>query len=178
MGMSRTSSQQTDPRGFEGAEPRTGQRGFTVLELLMVVAIVGILAMIATPYLEGRIEKARLARCMNNLRSIQTTVYTHSDGWELPNPNTFWSTAWSDKKPGKYQYLVDSQDANKGHGNDLDQLGWYVYIEDMGPPLIATYNNNPGYHRFIGRGDKGGGGGGDKPDDDKPGGGKPDKPPK
>jgi prepilin-type N-terminal cleavage/methylation domain-containing protein len=181
------SIQSTVPRtgnhGRAGVDRRrSGQRGFTVLELLMVVAIVGILSMIAVPYLNGRIEKAKLARCMNDLRSVQTTVFTHSDGWELPNPDTFWDVAWSGKKPGPYDYMVDSQDANAGHGNDLDQydeenpgkskrnrrdirfvvmcehdhgdLGWYVYIEDMGPPQIATYNNNPGYHRFIGRSSK------------------------
>jgi hypothetical protein len=28
-------------------------------------------------------------------------------------------------------------------------LGWYVYLEDEGWPLIATARDNPGYHRFI-----------------------------
>jgi prepilin-type N-terminal cleavage/methylation domain-containing protein len=205
----RDSSQFVSAHRAGECRTRTNQRGFTVLELLIVVAILGILALIAIPYFDGRVEKAKLARCMNNLRSVQSTIFVHSDGWELPAPSTFWNLAWSGKKPGPYHYMVDSQDLNKGHGNDLDQfdeenpgkskrerrdirfviicehdhgeLGWYVYIEDEGPPLVATYNNHPGYHRFIGRMDKGGAGGTTDGDttgdtggtgDTKPGGGK------
>ena len=115
---------------------------------------------------------------MTDLRSIQSTVFTHSGGgWPLPDQRTFWDVAWSGVKPGPYYYLVDNDDPNNGHGNDLDQfdegnpgnsprqqkdihfvvlcqhdhgsLGWYVYLEDEGRPQIATAQNNPKYHRFI-----------------------------
>lgn len=160
----------------------------TLLELLVVVAVVGILSVICLAIFEGRIDKARLARCMSELRSIQSTVFVHSDGGStLPVRETFWDIAWSGIKPGPYFYLVDAEDPNAGHGNDLDgfdeqnpgnaprtrrdihfvvlcqhnhnDLGWYVYIEDEGPPLIALKDDHPGYHRFI-RGHNGGGNGG------------------
>ena len=175
---------------FEMCLLRTSERGMTLMELLVVVAIVGILATIALGIFEGRIDKARLARCMTELRSIQSTVFVHSDGSTLPAADTFWKVAWG-MKPGPYFYLVDAEDPNAGHGNDLDgfdeqnpgnaprtsrdidfvvlcqhdhkKLGWYVYVEDEGPPLIAIEGDHPGYHRFIHRGGNSGGSGSGEP---------------
>jgi prepilin-type N-terminal cleavage/methylation domain-containing protein len=159
----------------------------TFIELLVVVAIIGILAGICIAIFQGRIDKARLARCMTELRSIQSTVFAHSDGSTFPDRSWFWDRAWSGIKPGPYYYLVDAEDPNAGHGNDLDgfdeqnpgnaprtrrdikfvvlcqhnhkDLGWYVYLEDEGPPLMAVEGDHPGYHRFI-HGNRGGSGGG------------------
>ena len=169
---------------------RSRQAGYTLAEIMVVLMIISILSALALGVMDGRIEKARLARCMLELRSIQSTVFTHSGGgWPLPDQRTFWADAWSGIKPGPYFYLVDNDDPNNGHGNDIDSfdegnpgnppredkdihfvllcqhdhgsLAWYVYLEDEGPPLIATADDNPRYHRFIhgGGGEPGGGGG-------------------
>lgn len=184
-----------DPRR-SGGDLR--QAGYTLAEIMVVLMIISILSVLALGVIDGRIEKARLARCMIELRSIQSTIFTHSGGgWPLPDPANFWDIAWAGIKPGPYYYLVDG-DPNKGHGNDIDgidednpgksgdnrgkrdvefvvvcqhdhgSLGWYVYVEDMDWPQIATARDNPGYHRFI------------KWEGDPPGGGntKPPKPPK
>ncbi len=166
---------------------RSTERGMTLIEVMVVVLIISVLAAIAIGIMYSRIDKARLARCMNELRSIQSTVHVHGDGSTLPDEDNFWQIAWNGVKPGPYFYLVDNEDPNNGHGNDLDQfdegnpgnsprtrrdinfvvlcqhdhrdLAWYVYVEDEGPPLIAWNGRYPGYHRFI-RGNQGGNGGG------------------
>jgi prepilin-type N-terminal cleavage/methylation domain-containing protein len=166
---------------------RHGERGMTLIELMVVLLIMGILAAIAVTIMYSRIDKAKLARCMNELRSIQSTVWAHSDGSTIPHQNTFWKTAWNGHRPGPYHYLTDAEDPNCGHGNDLDQfdeqnpgnaprerrdihfvllcqhdhrdLAWYVYLEDEGPPLISWNGSYPGYHRFLHGGGGGNGGG-------------------
>ena len=168
-----------DRRQAGGAVRLSREAGYTLAEIMVVLMTISILSVLALGIVDGRIEKARLARCMLELRSIQSTVFTHSGGgWPLPDQSSFWDVAWSGIKPGPYWYMVDG-DPNKGHGNDLDgidednpgnsgnnrnakdiqfvvicqhdhgSLGWYVYLEDEGRPQIATAKDNPGYHRFI-----------------------------
>ncbi|MDO5111821.1 MAG: prepilin-type N-terminal cleavage/methylation domain-containing protein [Clostridia bacterium] len=55
------------------------RRGFTLMEMLIVVAIIGILVAVAIPVFSTQLEKTRAAVCMANRRSLQsvlTTSYT------------------------------------------------------------------------------------------------------
>lgn len=51
---------------------KTGNKGFSLIELLMVVAIIGILAAIAIPNLLNAIARAKQKRTMTEIRSIAT----------------------------------------------------------------------------------------------------------
>lgn len=50
----------------------SGKKGFTMLELLMVVIIIGILATLAVPQYMSFIEKARAAEAMSTIGAIRT----------------------------------------------------------------------------------------------------------
>ncbi len=58
-------------RGGNVGPPRGAEEGFTLVELMVVVLIIGILISIAIPVFNSMTEKARLRTCLANQRTIQ-----------------------------------------------------------------------------------------------------------
>ena len=52
------------------------QKGFTLIELMIVIAIIGILAAIAIPQYQNYIAKSQVSRAMGELGAIKTAVET------------------------------------------------------------------------------------------------------
>lgn len=55
-----------------------GNRGFTLMELILVVAIIALLAAMAWPLYSNIKDKARSAICMTEIRDMEKTVYSYS----------------------------------------------------------------------------------------------------
>ena len=54
----------------------TAQKGFTLIELMIVVAIIGILAAIAIPQYQNYISKSQVSRVMSEVGSMRTAAET------------------------------------------------------------------------------------------------------
>ena len=66
-----------------GSLPRCSSFAFTLVELLVVVAIIGILAALLTPTINTAMQKANQARCVGNLRNIGAAA----GAWSANNNN-------------------------------------------------------------------------------------------
>ena len=68
---------------------RTRQAAFTLLELLIVVAIIAVLAAISMPVGRRMIEAGNEAKCMSNLRQLHAVLmlYANENNQMLPSPD-------------------------------------------------------------------------------------------
>ena len=68
------------------------QRGFTLVEMLVVIAIIVILAGILFPVISKARDKARMATCLSNQRqlSIAMVMYTQEHDERMPVASEFW----------------------------------------------------------------------------------------
>ncbi len=91
-------------------------RGFTLIELMVVVVIIGILAAIAIPKYQNVTESARYAACRSNLRNIAGALNLyHAENGEYP---------------GAFQ----------GHRwRKLDYIEEYVHVDLRCPTRESTY---------------------------------------
>jgi prepilin-type N-terminal cleavage/methylation domain-containing protein/prepilin-type processing-associated H-X9-DG protein len=80
---------------------RNFSRGFTLLELLIVIAVIAILATIAFPVILGIQEHAKATKDMNNLRQIgiATQLYMNDNDGALPGSTT---VTWMSQLHPKY----------------------------------------------------------------------------
>lgn len=78
--------------------PVRARRGFTLLEILIVLAIIGILAAILLPVVSGAREAARRSSCANNLHQIGQAIalYVQDNNRTYPVVNGYNSPAQKD----------------------------------------------------------------------------------
>ncbi len=60
--------------GILNPNPRRNRRGFTLVELMLVVIIIGVLAGIVIPRLAGRTQKASLAAAKMTVQGVSTSL--------------------------------------------------------------------------------------------------------
>lgn len=157
---------------FDIVDRPNGELGFSLNEMLIAMAIIGILSVVVIGEVRNAIEKARLSACLANMVTIRETVWANCDGGlDFPDADQLWNGVYGGHGPRGFWYAIDNDDPNKGHGNDLDgfdeqnpgnaprkdeniyfvlacehdhkHLADYVYLQDDGTPQIAMPGDKP-----------------------------------
>ena len=88
------------------------RRGFTLVEMLVVIAIIAVLAAILVPALSAAREAARSNQCKNNLRQFFVGFSLHADN----DPTELYSTGAADFR----------------RDGSLDTYGWVADLVNTG----------------------------------------------
>lgn len=117
------------------------RKGFTLIEMLVVVAIMLILAMILVPALNRAKEFGRAARCASNLRQLQvaTLNYAGDDG-HLPRCRSDWESDGNDNWWHKHGWVAwyDVSGAQDGPRNPRPSNGNYQWYGTQGYTTITN----------------------------------------
>ena len=106
----------------------TAQKGFTLIELMIVVAIIGILAAIAIPQYQNYIAKSQVSRVMGEVGAMRTATETClNDGKDADACDFGWTVS-----------NLLGQSSKELQGTNL-----VATFEDTGEAtLLATFNGN------------------------------------
>jgi general secretion pathway protein G len=127
--------------------PAARMRGFTLIEVMVVVVILGLLAALVAPNIIGNVDKAAAARAKQDIRSIETALKLYRmENFRYPTtdeglaalvrpeeggpfldkvPNDPWDTPYQYRYPGTQAEIdvftlgADSQDGGEGVNADL-----------------------------------------------------------
>ena len=115
-------------------------KGFTLLELLVVVLIIGILAGIALPQYRKSVEKAKLSEALLNFQTLKNAMDRYMLQNVCPNSFTYWpddiqlDVELSGGEFNDYDYYVDEDTGTTIDDipyipsfEDMFHKGWYVY---------------------------------------------------
>lgn len=112
----------TPPAGSLQRRTRHSSRGFSLIELLVVMGIILIIVALATPHLIAALDEARVARATGELHAIEVniTIYQASNGGNLPaDLSQIEATSLTD--PWGHPYLYFNHVSGTGNGGILRQ---------------------------------------------------------
>jgi len=119
-------------------------RGFTLIELMIVIAIVGILASIAMPSYRSYVQQATVSQALSMMQAIKTDIMeTHAMGGAMPsNSDQFFYDGAADAEIERIHWYSDSNgprivaDFGPATGSLENKRLWMIMDADSNPAMI------------------------------------------
>lgn len=141
---------------------KRNKKGFTLAELLIVVAIIGVLVAISIPIFSGQLEKAREATDAANIRSQYAEVMTEAitEGGDVNGKDLFGAVELKQKKD-YWQSSGLKENLEGAYGTNIVgeylKAGGTAWVEYKGDQVILHYEGGSENSGNTGGGNTGGG---------------------
>jgi prepilin-type N-terminal cleavage/methylation domain-containing protein/prepilin-type processing-associated H-X9-DG protein len=101
------------------------RRGFTLVELLVVITIIGILMSLLLPAVQSARESARQLSCANNIRNIGLALNQYHTAFKIFPPSSVWRTPTN--TAAKWKLDASQVDSQSQNGSSLWE-NWVILI--------------------------------------------------
>lgn len=129
--------------------PSSRTRGFTLAELLAVIAVVVILGGILVPVVGAARASAHTSRCSSNLRSIGVAGMLFSQDHQGRFSSSRLYNSASDAEPGLKEYFDNNSKHPVFTCPALADYGGYGVVHTYTLALVATDNTKPGARALV-----------------------------
>jgi general secretion pathway protein G len=136
----------------------TARSGFTLIELVVALAILSILAAAAIPYAELTITRSKELELRRSLREVRTAIDRLHDDWETGKISRLGNSISDDGYPRTLQVLfegVESSEAKGGKRKYLRRIPEDPFGEPGKPPaeqwVLRGYQDEPDALSWNGR---------------------------
>ena len=118
---------------------KQNKKGFTLAELLIVVAIIGVLVAISIPIFNNQLRKARMATNHANARAGYAAVVAEYISMGAPQPVDGWAFTY-DVTTGK---VIAYENYTRNTTIPRGGLGAYIWLNNIGTPSIESWPDYP-----------------------------------
>lgn len=132
--------------------------GFTLLEIIIVIIIIGVLASLALPKLFATVEYSRSAEALNNIVALRGAVdrcFTQTgDYQECTDPATDYDIANPNAVTGRlFDYTVTANGATGGYDIEAERNGTQYSGQNANSTITLTYDAATQAATKVGTGD-------------------------